>query len=217
LYLTDAVIYPPLAWQIILNKLRDDFSSVLFQFLVFYISGCPRSGLPVQFKSLLQLILQKFLQIEVLANLVLGQAPAVAQECSSESSLIESAAAVLQSQVCTIATSVYEIGNLLTCANWNSLYATVMYDAVCYNATTGFAWIATTQFLIVLFSMIMLTLRVGFYEIEDEEEYDRHRRCCCGNGEQEATEGEALKTDQQEQQLGQVDIEGDKNERHMSP
>jgi hypothetical protein len=53
-----------------------------------------------------------------------------------------------------------------------------MYNAVCYNGVDGLSWIATTQFVIVFFAFIMLTLRVAFYEVEDEKEVKAARRQC---------------------------------------
>ena len=59
----------------------------------------------------------------------------------------------------------------------------VAYDAVCSNATSGFTWISSTQLAIVFFSMLIVTLRVACYEIEDEEDFQTQRRFCerlCG-------------------------------------
>jgi hypothetical protein len=60
---------------------------------------------------------------------------------------------------------------------------TVAYDAVCSNATSGFTWISSTQLAIVFFSMLIVTLRVACYEIEEEEDFQTGRRFCermCG-------------------------------------
>jgi len=122
-----------------------------------------------------------------------------------------------QSQTCTLLAALNDIGNFMTCSNWNGLYGTsvtlkttvfcsvlssvsdsftvltpcgfltpavIMYNSVCYDATTGFSWIATTQFCIVFFSMIMLTLRVGFTDIKSEQDQLESRqrcmaKCCC--------------------------------------
>ena len=42
------------------------------------------------------------------------------------------------------------------------LYRVVAYDAVCSNGTDGFYYVAITQFFIVAFAMIMVTLRFAF-------------------------------------------------------
>jgi hypothetical protein len=102
--------------------------------------------------------------------------------CGTDSRPLETLLNLLGSQVCTVASSVTNILDFLTCQNFNSVYATVAYQGLCYNAMSGFAWISSTVFFIVLFSFIMLTLRVAFYEIEDEDSYSRRgcfASCCC--------------------------------------
>lgn len=42
----------------------------------------------------------------------------------------------------------------------------VVYDAICYDATEAFHWIAVTMFIIVVLAMIMLTFRVAFMELD---------------------------------------------------
>ena len=42
------------------------------------------------------------------------------------------------------------------------LYRVVAYDAVCFNGTEGFYFVAITQLCIVVFAMIMVTLRFAF-------------------------------------------------------
>jgi hypothetical protein len=62
---------------------------------------------------------------------------------------------------------------------------TFAYDAVCYDATKGFVWICSTQLAIVFFAMMIVTLRVACYEIQDEEDFIKQRNwcvrlfCCC--------------------------------------
>ena len=171
--------------------MRDDFDSILFQFLVYYVSGCPSSLKPTGLFNLLEEGLSYLSEIMLLTSALVAQASPILQQCGADATSINGAVETLQLQACTVANSIYDVGDFLTCANWNSLYVTVIYEAVCYQATTGFSWLATTQFLIIFFSLIMLTLRVAFYEIQDEEEIAKQRRClartfcCCCAGTKE--------------------------------
>jgi hypothetical protein len=45
----------------------------------------------------------------------------------------------------------------------------VMYEGVCYNGNAGFCYIAITQFCVIFFAMIMLTLRAAFREGVDDD------------------------------------------------
>jgi hypothetical protein len=73
---------------------------------------------------------------------------------------------------------------------------TFAYDAVCYDATKGFVWICCTQLAIVFFSMLVMTLRVACFEIEDEEDFLKQRQwctrlfCCRGSSQGDEQESE---------------------------
>jgi hypothetical protein len=115
-------------------------------------------------------------------DVISSEAGTVASECGTNPETLQSALLALESQVCTVASTIYDLIDFFTCENFNSLYATVAYSAICYNGNTGFVWIAFTQFMIILCAMIMLTLRVAFYELVDESELIQVRRGCCPCG-----------------------------------
>jgi hypothetical protein len=46
------------------------------------------------------------------------------------------------------------------------LYETTTYQAICYDGTDGFAYIASTQFIIVFMAFIILTFRVAFWDVQ---------------------------------------------------
>lgn len=115
-------------------------------------------------------------------DLLSSEAGTVASQCGTNPDTLQAALLVLESQVCTVASSIYDLIDFFTCENFNTLYATVAYNAICYNGNTGFVWIAFTQFMIILCAMIMLTLRVAFYELVDESELIQVRRGCCPCG-----------------------------------
>lgn len=60
------------------------------------------------------------------------------------------------------------VKSLLHCGNINPIYVSVAYDAICYNGVTGIRVIFSTQLCIAVFSMIMVTLRASWQEIEQE-------------------------------------------------
>lgn len=57
----------------------------------------------------------------------------------------------------------------LQCANWYPLYDEGVYQAMCDQGTSGFAWVTSTQIAIVICSMVILSLRVVFHEIDFED------------------------------------------------
>ena len=55
------------------------------------------------------------------------------------------------------------------------LYRLVAYDAVCTNGTDGLYFVAITQFCVVVFAMIMVTLRFAFKpEVNNVQSTDEH-------------------------------------------
>ena len=86
--------------------------------------------------------------------------------CDSTPEAVQAVAVTLGTASCKLGTALYNFTEFFSCRNWNGLYAQVMYSTVCYNGTTAFDWIATCEFLVVVFSMIFLTLRAGLLDDE---------------------------------------------------
>mmetsp|Transcript_4722 Transcript_4722/g.13265 ORF Transcript_4722/g.13265 Transcript_4722/m.13265 type:complete len:367 (-) Transcript_4722:318-1418(-) len=58
---------------------------------------------------------------------------------------------------------------LISCRTMNPLYTRVAHEGMCINAVNGLVWIFSTQLTIAVCSMVMITLRAGAREIEEEE------------------------------------------------
>jgi hypothetical protein len=79
-------------------------------------------------------------------------------------------AEITAEQLYVLADFLAQIRQYLECRNWYPLYTSSLYDALCYSGTDGFAWVSITQIVIVFMAMLILTARVGFYEIEKEDD-----------------------------------------------
>ena len=78
------------------------------------------------------------------------------------------AANATNEQLCGIAEVLRDIQIYFQCDNWFPLYETSAYNAMCYSGVDGFAWIASTQFIVVFMAMVLLTFRgVLFYGNEE--------------------------------------------------
>lgn len=103
---------------------------------------------------------------------------------TNETTAIVSAAFAMQQQTCVWASTLVDFQDFMSCNNWHPLYSTLTYSAVCYDAAEGLYWIAISSFIMVTCAMIMLTLRVGFYNGETHQEVSSFRerwknRLCC--------------------------------------
>jgi hypothetical protein len=76
--------------------------------------------------------------------------------------------------LCNMTGILRDLRVFFNCANWYPLYEGLSYETLCYSGTEGFVWIASTQFVIVFMTMVMLTLRITFYEVEVMEEPNTH-------------------------------------------
>jgi hypothetical protein len=83
---------------------------------------------------------------------------------------------------------------------------------MCYSATDGFAWVATCQFVITFIAMILLTARVGFYEIEicetKEEEEEEEEEEETTLGQDHTSNDPASKENQEEERKEQIPPNG---------
>ena len=170
--------------DILSHYYEDGFASfVIYGFVKFYLNGCPQQSLPALIKDQLNVVFEFLVKLLDLMGSFTGiRSEEFESICGSDSSVASAAVATFYSQVCLLAAALVVMQNYFSCDRWHPIYATVMYNAVCYEGNEGFAYIAITQFLIVFFAMIMLTLRVAFYEMEDEKEVKpvcaRNFRCC---------------------------------------
>eukprot|EP00586_Coscinodiscus_wailesii_P023047 CAMPEP_0172504188 /NCGR_PEP_ID=MMETSP1066-20121228/176243_1 /TAXON_ID=671091 /ORGANISM="Coscinodiscus wailesii, Strain CCMP2513" /LENGTH=405 /DNA_ID=CAMNT_0013280249 /DNA_START=495 /DNA_END=1712 /DNA_ORIENTATION=+ len=55
---------------------------------------------------------------------------------------------------------------LLSCSNINSVYAMLAHNVSCYDGINAFYWICFSQLGVAFFSMIMVTLRVSWQQVE---------------------------------------------------
>jgi hypothetical protein len=89
--------------------------------------------------------------------------------CGGNTNSVVVVAQTTSEQLCTVVEILNDIGLFMQCSNWFPLYENTVYNAMCYSGTDGFAWVASTQFVIVFMAMFILTFRVVFYDIEISE------------------------------------------------
>lgn len=57
-----------------------------------------------------------------------------------------------------------EVRHLMQCNNFNPIYTSTAYDAVCSSGVGGLSWLFFTSLSMAFFSMIMVTLRVAIHQ-----------------------------------------------------
>jgi len=154
---------------------RDRFATVVYAFLQYWVGGCVKDLVPSEIQSQVNAIGSFTQRLLDFVAMVASQSPEeLVRTCGSNATIATAAATAaaasgLAKGTCALANELLALQTYFSCNNWQPLYATVAYEALCYAGTTGFSWIATTQLFIVVFAMVMLTLRVGFVETPDDE------------------------------------------------
>ena len=150
-----------------------DGDSLILLFLLYYIEGCPVDSAPQDLiDSLTRVLTVLDKSVDLVANVVNDpDLPAICGN-STANLLTSNDTSVFQNTLCSVGEALVELQTYFSCDNWRPLYVLVMYDAVCYNANDGFYFVGITQFLIVVFAMIMLTCRVAFTEVDFDKDED---------------------------------------------
>jgi hypothetical protein len=66
-------------------------------------------------------------------------------------------------QLCSVIKNLKDLGLFMQCSNWYPLYENTVYNAMCYSGTEGFAWVVSTQFVIVFMATFILTFHIVFF------------------------------------------------------
>ena len=82
---------------------------------------------------------------------------------------VSALAETTNSNLCDVISVMETIRQYFQCRNWYPLYETIVYDAICYDGMEGFTWVVSTQFVVVVMALIILTLRGAFYDLDIAE------------------------------------------------
>jgi hypothetical protein len=128
-------------------------------------------------------------------------------------SVFSSQVEALQTQLCQLAQSVLDARLLLNCPEWVQWYQVGAYYGVCYTSSTALAWAASTQLVIMVLCMIIVTLRVSYYELPEVADEGSSNKCvsdwcCCVEVMKEEDEEE----EEEEEEEEGVDEDDDNDE-----
>jgi hypothetical protein len=160
----------------LLKQFEHRFNTVVYEFATYYVAGCPSASVPLDFEKHIAILLGYLAQVSAVSEAIKEDPSDFLDVCGGDPNTIDRLAFTMQNQVCLLTGSLYDIQEYFACDNWHPLYRKAVYDAVCYNGTAGLHWVALSQFFIVTFAMVMLTLRVAFYELEDEKQVLQNRQ-----------------------------------------
>jgi hypothetical protein len=178
---------PDAAMLTILNRLEDDFleNSVMHDFLEYFVSGCPvetaPQGLDQQIVIMTQIIVPTLQQL--LSTMEQTGFVNLQQICGVDLTPFSAIIDAMETQLCELSQSIVDLRVLLLCPSWYAMYQYTVHNGVCYYSSTGFGWAASTQMVLVVLSMVILTLRVSYYQLNEVADEGSRRCvtkwCCC--------------------------------------
>lgn len=151
-----------------------DTQSLVTEFIGFYIHQCPVELLPNEILEQLEYIKAGVPVIQQFSTIVEESTGLIQGVCGFQENQTQSlvdVADTLQDQLCAVADILSDVRDFVQCSNWYPLYETTVYEAMCYDGTEGFAYVASTQFVIVFMAFVILTFRVAFWEIQVGDDY----------------------------------------------
>eukprot|EP00536_Pseudo-nitzschia_multiseries_P003531 jgi/Psemu1/323059/estExt_fgenesh1_pg.C_550014 len=87
------------------------------------------------------------------------------------STALAAAGGQLADASCEASAQLRELVDVVRCDKWYPLYREGMHDAVCSSGVSGFVWVTVTQAFVVILSLLMLTVREGYF---DDRNRSRH-------------------------------------------
>ena len=148
--------------------------NLVVEFISFYIHQCPVEMLPTEILEQLEYLQVGVPLVQDFGAIVEESSEMIRGVCgfgADQTQDLVSIADTLQNQLCSLVAIVTDVRDFVQCGNWYPLYETTVYEALCYDGTKGFAYVATTQFVIVFMSFVILTCRAAFWEIQVGDEY----------------------------------------------
>jgi len=165
----------------VLQEEKDHLSPVVYDALGYYIKGCTgeyyTDTLDVFDVEMTAITVGTVALHELVNKTLTLDWNGLASTCGS--SFIPTMVQELLNEFDLILHNVFNVTDTvqetIRCSTLNPIYSGVVYGGVCDDAVGGFVWIFNTALVIAIFSMVMVTLRVAYYEIQEEDEEDeRH-------------------------------------------
>merc|ERR1712151_301646 len=149
-----------------------DFNSVAFNLVAFYIKGCSGMVLPKILENITDVLNDGAIALNFTHNFIDRLASAnftkFTQLCGTDAFFVTQVLNVTDLVLHSFLAAAIGTKRLLSCSNFNPIYTSVAHDAICYHGVTGIRIIFSTQLCIAVFSMIMVTTRVSWQQIEEE-------------------------------------------------
>ena len=178
---------PDAAMLAILDRVEGEFqaNSVIHDFLEYFVRGCPVETAPQDLDQRISIMAQLIVPALQEFLIAIQQTGFVNLQriCGADLTPFIAVVDAMETQLCELSQSIVDLRLLLQCPDWYALYQYTVYNGVCYYSSTGFGWAASTQLVLVVLSMVILTLRVSYYQLNEVADVGSGgcvtNWCCC--------------------------------------
>lgn len=152
-----------------LENILQPKSQIAFNFASYYLGGCLPEDRPLLLDVLIVALVEsrqvgaEFFNI--LSNL--GPGP-LGRACGSDFNFLRAATYLLSVKISASLDVIFSLGTIILCRSFHPLYSALMYRAMCTDIINLISPMFVCLIIIAIFSMVMVSLRVAWHELEDD-------------------------------------------------
>lgn len=167
---SDFCVKPDQIVEGLLRQYQDQFQSVIFQFAIYYISGCQVLPKTDQIDSMSAEIGEVVDTVHDLSEFVMSQSlNGLESQCGltqSAATALQGGAGLLHNASHTVNNAWIDVRHFVECKTFNPIYTTLVHDAICVDGVDGLAWLFSSSMFLAVFAMIMITFRAALYPVK---------------------------------------------------
>jgi len=156
----------------ILKKYQNEFGSIIFGFLIYYISGCTvaptgQEAIQETMNLIVTVVDSAHSLTNILKNETLIELENVCGMGKTAATALQSGASLVHDATHAVNDALIRVDDILSCRTFNPIYTTFVHDAFCVEGVDGLAWIFSSSLFISVFSMTMIMFRAALYPIKE--------------------------------------------------
>jgi len=166
----DFCVKPDVLVEDLFRQYQDLFHSVIFQYGLYYISGCRILPVTDEIDSITTTLDDVVNTVHDLSELVMSQPLDVLEgQCGlnvAAANALIAGAGLMQNASHVINNAWIDVRQFLECKTFNPIYTAVVHDAICIDGVDGLAWLFSTSLSLAVFAMTMITFRAALYPVK---------------------------------------------------
>ena len=169
-----------------LEIILEPLSPIAYNFAKFYLTGCNPEDRPLLMDLIIVAIAETREAAAELFNMLSNLGPGyLGRACGSDFNSLRAASYLLSVKLDSSLGVIASLGRIILCKSFHPLYSSFMYKIFCTDVIGFLGPMMISLGLISSFSMVMVTLRVAWHELEDDIGDDEDGEgasssgCCC--------------------------------------